>query len=58
MYIYCKCELFNYVVFDECCYFDVDLDGGSCVFEIKGVLVGLLICEDLWFVELLVYIVC
>ena len=46
-----KRELPNYAVFDERRYFDVDPDGGPCVFEAKGVRVGLLICEDLWFPE-------
>jgi NAD+ synthetase len=48
---YRKRELPNYAVFDERRYFDVDPDGGACVFEIKGVQVGLVICEDLWFAE-------
>ncbi|MBH1663508.1 NAD+ synthase [Stenotrophomonas maltophilia] len=46
---YRKRELPNYAVFDERRYFDVDPDGGSCVFEVNGIPVGLLICEDLWF---------
>ena len=48
---YRKRELPNYAVFDERRYFTVDPDGGSCVFELKGVQVGLLICEDLWYAE-------
>ncbi|MCD9027024.1 NAD+ synthase [Luteimonas sp. BDR2-5] len=48
---YRKRELPNYNVFDERRYFHVDPDGGSCVFEVKGVPVGLIICEDLWFAE-------
>jgi NAD+ synthetase len=48
---YRKRELPNYAVFDERRYFDVDPDGGACVFELKGVRVGLVICEDLWFPE-------
>ena len=48
---YRKRELPNYAVFDERRYFDVDPDGGSCVFEVKGTQVGLVICEDLWFAE-------
>ncbi|CAH0065866.1 Glutamine-dependent NAD(+) synthetase [Stenotrophomonas maltophilia] len=48
---YRKRELPNYAVFDERRYFDVDPDGGSCVFEVNDVPVGLLICEDLWFAE-------
>ena len=48
---YRKRELPNYAVFDERRYFDVDPDGGACTFEVKGVTVGLVICEDLWFAE-------
>jgi len=48
---YRKRELPNYAVFDERRYFSVDPDGGACTFEIKGVTVGLVICEDLWFAE-------
>ncbi|MGJ7901105.1 NAD+ synthase [Lysobacter sp. 1R34A] len=48
---YRKRELPNYAVFDERRYFDVDPDGEACVFEVKGVCVGLVICEDLWFAE-------
>jgi NAD+ synthetase len=48
---YRKRELPNYAVFDERRYFDVDPDGGDCVFEVDGVSVGLVICEDLWFAE-------
>ncbi|MBA2238424.1 MAG: NAD+ synthase [Lysobacter sp.] len=48
---YRKRELPNYAVFDERRYFDVDSDGGDCVFSVEGVQVGLLICEDLWFLE-------
>ena len=48
---YRKRELPNYNVFDERRYFHVDPDGGDCVFEVKGVPVGLVICEDLWFAE-------
>lgn len=48
---YRKRELPNYAVFDERRYFDVDPDGGSCVFEVNGIAVGVLICEDLWFAE-------
>jgi len=48
---YRKRELPNYAVFDERRYFDVDPDGGSCVFDVDGVQVGLIICEDLWFPE-------
>ena len=48
---YRKRELLNYAVFDERRYFDVDPDGGSCVVDVNGVGVGVLICEDLWFPE-------
>lgn len=48
---YRKRELPNYAVFDERRYFDVDPDGGAFAFEVKGVQVGLVICEDLWFPE-------
>jgi NAD+ synthase (glutamine-hydrolysing) len=48
---YRKRELPNYAVFDERRYFDVDPDRDDCVFEVKGVPVGLIICEDLWFPE-------
>jgi NAD+ synthase (glutamine-hydrolysing) len=48
---YRKRELPNYAVFDERRYFDVDPDGGPCVFDVRGVPVGLVICEDLWFAE-------
>ena len=48
---YRKRELPNYAVFDERRYFDVDPDGENCVFEVKGVPVGVVICEDLWFPE-------
>ena len=48
---YRKRELPNYAVFDERRYFDVDPDGEACVFDVEGVRVGLVICEDLWFPE-------
>lgn len=48
---YRKRELPNYAVFDERRWFDVDPDRDDCVFEVAGVRVGLLICEDLWFAE-------
>jgi len=48
---YRKRELPNYAVFDERRYFDVDPDGEPCVFDVNGVQVGLVICEDLWFPE-------
>ena len=46
-----KRELPNYAVFDDRRYFDVDPDRDDCVFEVDGVKVGVLICEDLWFAE-------
>ncbi len=46
---YGKRELPNYAVFDERRYFAAD--DGVCVFEVEGVRVGLVICEDLWFPE-------
>lgn len=48
---YRKRDLPNYAVFDERRYFAVDPDGGPCVFEVKGVPIGLLICQDLWGLE-------
>ena len=46
---YRKRELPNYAVFDERRYFASDHE--SCAFQVAGVTVGLLICEDLWFAE-------
>jgi NAD+ synthase (glutamine-hydrolysing) len=46
---YAKRELPNYQVFDERRYFKPGQ--GSCVFQVEGVSVGLLICEDAWFEE-------
>ncbi len=44
---YAKRELPNYQVFDERRYF---MAGNKpCVFEVQGIKVGLLICEDAWF---------
>lgn len=51
MATYRKRELPNYAVFDERRYFEVDPDGKPMAFDIKGVRVGLVICEDLWFAE-------
>ena len=48
---YRKRELPNYNVFDERRYFHVDPDGGPLVFEVGGVQVGVVVCEDLWFAE-------
>jgi NAD+ synthase (glutamine-hydrolysing) len=44
---YGKRELPNYQVFDERRYFTPGQ--APCVFEVQGVRVGLLICEDAWF---------
>ncbi|MEI8323943.1 MAG: NAD+ synthase [Betaproteobacteria bacterium] len=44
---YAKRELPNYQVFDERRYFAPGLE--TCVIEVAGVRVGLLICEDAWF---------
>lgn len=50
---YCKRELPNYQVFDERRYFVSGRDAGfgPVVFEVEGVKLGLLICEDAWFDE-------
>lgn len=46
---YRKRELPNYAVFDERRHFST---GDSvCVFKVKGVTLGLVVCEDLWFAE-------
>ena len=44
---YAKRELPNYQVFDERRYFTPG--DKPCVFEVQGVKVGLLVCEDAWF---------
>lgn len=44
---YVKRELPNYQVFDERRYFVAGQT--TCVFEVEGVRVGVLICEDAWF---------
>jgi NAD+ synthase (glutamine-hydrolysing) len=46
---YAKRELPNYQVFDERRYFTPGQ--GICVFQVEGINVGLLICEDAWFDE-------
>ncbi|MEJ8838906.1 NAD+ synthase [Ramlibacter sp. AN1133] len=46
---YNKRELPNYQVFDEYRYFT--RGQGTCVFQVEGVNVGVLICEDAWFEE-------
>lgn len=43
---YRKRELPNYAVFDERRYFQPG--AGVCTFELKGAILGLVICEDLW----------
>ncbi len=50
---YCKRELPNYQVFDERRYFASGRDAGlpPLVFEVGGLHVGVLICEDAWFDE-------
>lgn len=47
--VYHKQELPNYAVFDERRYFAPDAD--ACTFMVKGVTIGLIICEDVWFAE-------
>jgi NAD+ synthase (glutamine-hydrolysing) len=44
---YAKQELPNYQVFDERRYFTPGTE--PCVFEVDGIKLGLLICEDAWF---------
>ena len=44
---YLKQHLPNYGVFDECRYFTPG--NKSCVIPIKGIPVGITICEDLWY---------
>ena len=46
VHTYFKQELPNYEVFDEERYFD--RGAGPCVFDFKGVRIGLAVCEDLW----------
>ncbi len=46
---YHKHQLPNYEVFDEKRYFNQGND--ACVINIKGVQVGITICEDIWFAE-------
>jgi NAD+ synthase (glutamine-hydrolysing) len=50
---YCKRELPNYQVFDERRYFASGRDAGHAplVFDVQGVKLGVLICEDAWFEE-------
>nr|WP_246505488.1 NAD+ synthase [Coralloluteibacterium stylophorae] len=46
---YRKRELPNYAVFDEKRHFACGSD--TCLFDVAGVRVGLLVCEDLWYGE-------
>jgi NAD+ synthase (glutamine-hydrolysing) len=46
---YAKRELPNYQVFDERRYFTPGQ--GVCVFQVEGISVGLLLCEEAWFDE-------
>ena len=46
---YRKHELPNYAVFDERRYFAAG--EAACTFEVDGISVGVVICEDLWFPE-------
>ena len=50
---YCKRELPNYQVFDERRYFASGRDAGlgPVVFEVAGLRLGLLVCEDAWYEE-------
>jgi NAD+ synthase (glutamine-hydrolysing) len=50
---YCKRELPNYQVFDERRYFVSGREASQppVVFEVDGLRIGLLICEDAWFDE-------
>lgn len=47
--IYAKQHLPNYAVFDEKRYFKAG--DKPCVFECKGIPIGITICEDLWYKE-------
>ena len=47
MHVYRKQNLPNYTVFDEDRYFEPGTD--PCVFDVAGVKVGVVICEDIWF---------
>ncbi|MBS0462543.1 MAG: NAD+ synthase [Proteobacteria bacterium] len=46
---YRKRELPNYAVFDERRYFAPGED--ACTFDVDGMRIGVVICEDLWFAE-------
>ena len=45
--VYRKQQLPNYTVFDEERYFEPG--SAPCVFEVDGVRVGIVICEDIWY---------
>lgn len=47
--VYAKQQLPNYAVFDEKRYFKAG--DKPCVFECKGIPIGIMICEDLWYKE-------
>lgn len=47
--VYHKQELPNYAVFDERRYFAAA--SNVCTFVVKGVTLGVILCEDLWFAE-------
>lgn len=42
--------MFNYSVFDEKRYFSVGHE--FCVVEIGGVVTAIMVCEDIWYLEL------
>lgn len=46
-----KRELPNYGVFDERRYFAVDPTPEPCTFEVDGVRIGVIVCEDVWHAE-------
>ena len=45
--VYRKQQLPNYTVFDEERYFEPGM--APCVFEVEGLRVGVVICEDIWY---------
>jgi len=45
--VYRKQQLPNYTVFDEERYFEPG--SAPCVFEVEGLRVGVVICEDIWY---------
>jgi predicted amidohydrolase len=46
-HVYRKQQLPNYTVFDEERYFEPG--SAPCVFDVDGVRVGIVICEDIWY---------